>query len=118
MVCQILNHHLNSPRLPYQVKFEVQTNITGTEVANVSSGFNQVNLIDTQLNEVKLFDSIFPSQMAEYQKRDTQLSVHIIGTATWRLGPGSYCRLVVCILCIPFGQLLSADVLPLRYSSQ
>ena len=38
-------------------------------------GLNQANLIDIQLNEVKLFDSISPSQMAEYQRRDTQLSV-------------------------------------------
>ena len=75
MVCQILDHHLDSTKLPYNVKFEVQTNITDTEVANVSSGFSKVNLIDVQLNEVKLFDSISPSQMAEYQKRDTQLSL-------------------------------------------
>ena len=27
MVCQILNHHLDSTKLPYGVKYEVQTNI-------------------------------------------------------------------------------------------
>ena len=75
MVCQILNHHLDSTKLPYNIKFEVQTNITNTKVANVSSGFGGVNLIGIQLNEVKLFNSISPSQMAEYQKRDTQLSL-------------------------------------------
>ena len=75
MVYQILDHHLDSTKLPYNVKFEVQTNITNTEVANVSSGFSRVSLIDIQLNEVKLFDSISPSQMAENQKRDTQLSL-------------------------------------------
>ena len=75
MVCQILDHHLDSTKLPYSVKYEVQTNITNVEVATVSLGLNQANLIDVQLNEVKLFDSISPNQMAEYQKRDTQLSI-------------------------------------------
>ena len=75
MVCQILDHHLDSTKLPYTVKFEVQTHITDTKVANVSSGFSRVNLIDIQLNEVKLFNSISPSQMAQNQKRDTQLSL-------------------------------------------
>ena len=36
---------------------------------------NQSNIVDIQLNEVKLFYSITPSQMAEYQKKCTQLSV-------------------------------------------
>ena len=71
MVCQTLDHHLDSTKLPYNVKFEVQTNIINTKVANVSSGFSKVNLIDIQLSEVKLLDSISPSQMAENQKRDT-----------------------------------------------
>ena len=74
MVWQILDHHLDSTKLPYNVKFEVQTNIPDTKVVNVSLGFSKVNLIDVQLNEVKLFDSISPCQMAENQKRDTQLS--------------------------------------------
>ena len=75
MVCQIPDHHLDSTKLPYSVKYKVQTNIADVEVANVSLGLNQANLIDIQVNEVKLFDSISPSQMAEYQKRDTQLSI-------------------------------------------
>ena len=75
MVCQILNHHLDSVKLPYSVKYEVQTKITDVEVANQNSGLGQVNVIDTQLNEVKLFKSISPSQMAEHQKKDTQLSL-------------------------------------------
>ena len=65
MVCQILDHHLDSTKLLYSVKNEVQTNITVVEIANDSMGLNQVNLIDVQLNEVKLFSSISPSQMAE-----------------------------------------------------
>ena len=75
MVCQILNHHLDSVKLPYAVKYEVQTNITDVEMANTSVGLNSSHIIDIQLNEVKLFNSISPSQMAEYQKRDTQLSL-------------------------------------------
>ena len=75
MVCQILDHHLDSTKLPYSVKYKVQTNIADVDVANVSLGLNQANLIDIQLNKVKLFNSISPSQMAEYQKRDTLLSI-------------------------------------------
>ena len=74
MVCQVLNHHLDSTKLPYNVKLEVQNNIADVDVANKSLGFTNSNLIDVQLHEVKLFDTITPSQMAEYQKRDTQLS--------------------------------------------
>ena len=46
MVCQILNHHLDSVKLPYSVKYEAQTNITNVEVANQNSGLGQVNVID------------------------------------------------------------------------
>ena len=45
------------------------------ELANDSIGLVEPSLIEVQLNEVKLFDSISPSQMAESQKRDTQLSL-------------------------------------------
>ena len=75
MVCQILNHHLGSTKLPYDIKLEVQTNVTDVELANNSTGLSKPSLIDVQLNEVKLFDSISPSQMADSQKRDTQLSL-------------------------------------------
>ena len=75
MVCQILNHHLSSTKLPYHIKLEVQTNITDVELANNSIGYIKSNLITMQFNEIKLFDSISPSQMAESQKRDTQLSL-------------------------------------------
>ena len=74
IVCQILNHHLDSTKLPYNVKLEVQNNITDVDMANKSLGLNSTNIIDVQLHEVKLFDTISPSQMAEYQKRDTHLS--------------------------------------------
>ena len=43
--------------------------------SNDSTGLTKPSLIEVQLNEVKLFDSISPSQMAESQKRDTQLSL-------------------------------------------
>ena len=74
MVFQVLDHHLDSTKLPYNVKLEVQNNIADVDMANKSLGFSSSNLIDIQLREVKLFDTITPSQMAEYQKRDTQLS--------------------------------------------
>ena len=75
MVCQVLNHHLSSTKLPYDIKLEVQTNITDVEIANNSIGYTKPNIITTQFNEIKLFDSISPGQMAESQKRDTQLSL-------------------------------------------
>ena len=75
MVCQILDHHLSSTKIPYQVKYEVQSNIMDVEVANVSEGLKSANVIDSQLEGVKLFSTILPKQMAEYQKKDNQFSV-------------------------------------------
>ena len=49
--------------------------MVNVEVANASVGLSPASFIDVQLSRVKLFDSISPSQMAEFQKRDTQLSV-------------------------------------------
>ena len=43
-------------------------------MANQSIGLSNLDLINVQLREVKLFDTITPKQMAEYQKRDTQLA--------------------------------------------
>ena len=74
MVCQVLNHHLDSTKFPYNAKLEVQNNIADVDVANKSLGFPSSNLIDMQLHDVKLFDTIMPNQMAEYQRRDTKLS--------------------------------------------
>ena len=74
MVCHILNHHLDLTTIPYQVKHEVQNNIMDIDTANQTIGLKPTSLIDIQLHEVTLFDTISPSQMAEYQKRDTQLS--------------------------------------------
>ena len=75
VVCQVLDYHLGSSKLPYAVKQKVQTNFTDVKESNSSIGFNPVNIIDIQLNEVKTFNSISPSQMAEFQKEDTQLSL-------------------------------------------
>ena len=75
VACQILDFHLDSSKLPYTVKREVQTYIMDIEEANSSEGFSPINIIDVQLNDVKTFDTISPSQMAEFQKEDTQLSL-------------------------------------------
>ena len=75
MVCQILDHHLNSAKLPYHVKHEIQTNIADVEMANSTINLPSTNIINAQLQEVKLFSSIMPEQMAEYQKKDLQLSL-------------------------------------------
>ena len=74
MVCQILNNHLDLTKIPYNAKLEVQNNAAEVNVANQSLGFSNSNIIDIQLREVKLFDTILPKQRAEYQKRDTQLA--------------------------------------------
>ena len=75
VVCQILDYHLDSSKLPCNLKHEVQVNISDVSEANSSIGINQSTIVDIQLNKVKLFYSITPSQMAEYQKKCTQLSV-------------------------------------------
>ena len=75
MVCQILDYHLSSAKLPYHVKHEIQSNIADVEVANSSINIKPTNIIKAQLQEVKLFDSITPEQMAELQKKDLQLSL-------------------------------------------
>ena len=46
MVCQVLNHHLDSTKLSCNVKLEVQNNIADVDVANKSLGFSSCNLID------------------------------------------------------------------------
>ena len=74
-VCQILDYNLNSSKLSYQVKHEVQTNITDIEKANQSRGLKPINVIDVWLNEVKIFSSIMPNERAELQKKDNQLSL-------------------------------------------
>ena len=61
MVCQILDYHLDSSKLPYTIKQEVQTNIMDIKETNSSEGFNPINIIDVQLNEVKTFDTFSPS---------------------------------------------------------
>ena len=43
-------------------------------MANRSLGLSSSDLINIQLREVKLFDTILPKQMADYQKRDPQLA--------------------------------------------
>ena len=68
MVCQIIDHHLESTKLPYNLRYEAQTNVAEVDVANQSLGFSNLDLINVQLREVKLFNTIMPKQMAEYQK--------------------------------------------------
>ena len=75
MVCQILDYHLDSSKIPCQVKHEVQVSTADISEANSSIGIKSSNVVDVQLNQVKLFHSIPPSRMAELQKRCNQLSV-------------------------------------------
>ena len=73
MVCQILDYHLDSSKIPCHIKHEVQVSTTDVREANSSIGIKSSNVVDVQLNEVKLFHSIPPSRMAELQKRCSQL---------------------------------------------
>ena len=73
-VCQILDYHLGSSKLPRHLKHEVQTNITDVERANKSLGLKSDNVVNVQLRQIKIFDSITPKEMAELQKKDSQLS--------------------------------------------
>ena len=75
MVGQILGYHLDSSKLPCHLKHEVQTNIADVERANQSLGFKPINIVDVQLQQVNTFNSFMPTEMAEYQKRDNQLSL-------------------------------------------
>ena len=74
MGCQIIDHHLDSTKLPYNRRYEVQNNVAEVDMANQSLGFSNLDLVNVQLREVKLFYTIMPKQMVEYQKRDTQLA--------------------------------------------
>ena len=75
MVCQILDYHPDSHKIPCNIKHEVQVSTADVSKANSSIGIKSSNVVDIQLNEVKLFHSITPSKMAEYQKRCNHLSV-------------------------------------------
>ena len=75
MVCQILDYHLNSRKIPCHIKHEVQVSTADISEADSSIGIKSCNVVDVQLNEVKLFHSISPSKMAELQKGCNQLSV-------------------------------------------
>ena len=44
VVCQVLDYHLDSSKLPYAIKQEVQTNIMDVNEANLSEGFNPINM--------------------------------------------------------------------------
>ena len=77
MVCQILDYHLDSSKISCQVKHEVQVSTADVSEANSSIGIKSLNVVDVQLNEVKLFHSIPPSRMAELQKRCNQLICHL-----------------------------------------
>ena len=62
-------------KIPCQVKYEVQVSAADVREANSFIGIKSPNVVDIQLNQVKLFQSISPSKMAELQKRCNQLSV-------------------------------------------
>ena len=76
MVCQSINHLTNSTKIPFDVKYEIQNNEMETsEVNKIIFGKNSdTNLIEVQLNELKLFPSIPISKMGEEQQKDSLLN--------------------------------------------
>ena len=66
---------MGSSKLPCHLKHEVQTNITDVKRANQSLGLKSINVVDVQLRQLKIFNSITPKEMAELQKKDSQLSI-------------------------------------------
>ena len=76
MVCQILNHHLNSTKLPYHVKHEVQTNIMEVDEANKLEGFKSTNIVNSATKRGEnLSTPLCQNKWMEYQKKDPQLSL-------------------------------------------
>ena len=49
MVCQIVDHHLSSTKLPYNLRYEAQTNVAEVDVANQSLGFSNLDPMNIQL---------------------------------------------------------------------
>ena len=70
MVCQIFDDHLDSTKLPYKVKLEVQNNIADVNMANQFIGLNSTNLIDVQLSGMKCLIQSHPAKWLSI-KRET-----------------------------------------------
>ena len=77
MVCQSINYLTNSMKIPFHVKYEIQNNEMETsEVNEIIFGKNsKTNLIQAQLNKLKLFYSIPISKMGEEQWKDPLLTL-------------------------------------------
>ena len=77
MVCQSINHLTNSMKIPFHVKYEIQNNKMETSEVNeiIFGKSSETNLIQVQLNEVKLFSSIPISKMGEEQWKDPLLTL-------------------------------------------
>ena len=77
MVCQSIYHFTNSMKIPFNMKYEIQNNEMETsEVNKIIFGENsKTDLIQVQLNELKLFPSIPISKMGEEQWKDPLLTL-------------------------------------------
>ena len=77
MVCQSINHLTNSMKILFAVKYEIQNNEMETSKVNkmIFGKSSHTNLIEVQLNELKLFPSIPISKMGEEQWKDTLLTL-------------------------------------------
>ena len=77
MVCQSINHLMDSTKILIDVKYEIQNNEMETsEVNKIIFGKNSdTNLIEVQRNELKLFPSIPISKMGEEQQEGLLLTL-------------------------------------------
>ena len=77
MVCQSINHFTNSMKIPFNMEYEIQNNEMGTSEVNkiIFGKSSDTNLIEVQLNELKLFPSIPIPKMGEEQWRDSLLTL-------------------------------------------
>ena len=77
MVCQSINHLTNSTKIWFEVKYKIQNNEMETSEVNeiIFGKCSDTNLIEVQLNELKLFSSIPISKMGEEQWKDSLLTL-------------------------------------------
>ena len=77
MVCQSINHLTDSMKIPFDVKYEIQNNEMETSEVNeiIFGETSDTNLIEVQLNELKLFPSIPIPKMGEEQWKNSLLTL-------------------------------------------
>ena len=111
--------------MPYNVKLEVQNNITDVDLANKSEGLQSTKLTRHTTSRMvqTLSYKLMPNQMAGYQKRDTQIPYvyeHIANNSKPKLSEIHHirskpiCRLLLQFDLTLFNMGLFCIITPLR----